>query len=73
MSLDNDLSSEEVDDDDDFFKIKESSLVVNRWGATSNLQMKYFEKAMCLIAPKASEILPPPKFWRIPEDIIEDT
>ena len=61
-------SSEEVDEDDDFFEITQDSLQKNtlkrhqesRWSKTRDLQKIYFEKAKAFIAPDPSEIPPPP-------------
>ena len=61
-------SSEEVDEDDDFFEITRDSQKKNalkhhqesRWSKTRDLQKTYFEKAKAFIAPDPSEIPPPP-------------
>jgi hypothetical protein len=61
-------SSEEVDEDDDFFEISKDSQPKNafkhhqesRWSKTCDLQKFYFEKAKAFIAPEPSEIPPPP-------------
>ena len=61
-------SSEEVDEDDDFFEITKNHQAKkisqtkeeSRWSKTRDLQKTYFEKAKAFIAPDPSEIPPPP-------------